>query len=258
MLAGVQRGVEPTLYDEIGRTYSATRVADPIIGAQILHALGDARSVLNVGAGTGSYEPEDREVIALEPALKMICQRRPNSAPVVRGVAEQLPFTDNCFDAVMAILTLHHWTNQSAGLSELKRIARKRLVILTFDPALSDDFWLVRDYFPEVKNVDKAIFLEPQLVADQIDGDRIEKVLIPADCRDGFLCAYWRRPDAYLDPNVRAGISCFPALPTEDLSSGIEALQSDLKSGLWTERNRDLEGLSEKDFGYRLIIAEFS
>ncbi len=257
-MPAIQRGAESRVYNEIGKTYTSTRAPEPLIAAQIIAALGDSQSVLNVGAGTGSYEPEDRLTVALEPSKGMIDQRKPNAAPVICGVAKHIPFADNSFDATMAILTLHHWKDQTTGLLELKRVARKRIIILTFDPVQSEQFWLIRDYFPGVKDLDRAIFQDPVLLAEQLNGGRVETVMIPSDCRDGFLCAYWKRPEAYLDPLVRAGISCFPALPRDDLDAGLAALEADLKSGRWTERNHNLLSHETMDFGYRLIVAELS
>jgi SAM-dependent methyltransferase len=186
-----------TTYDVIGRGYRAHRRADPRIAAAVAAGLGHARRVLNVGAGTGSYEPADRDVIALEPSRVMIAQRAVNAAPVAQGVAEHLPFRDDEFDAVLAILTMHHWSDRNVGLRECRRVAR-RIVILTWDPSV-DDFWLVREYFPSMLEIDRPRFTPIPEIQRVLGGARAQPVLIPADCADGFLGAYWRRPGEYLD-----------------------------------------------------------
>ena len=138
------------VYDEIGRSYTVTRRPDPRIARAIDTALGDARSVVNVGAGAGSYEPSHLRVTAVEPSPAMIRQRPSAAAPVVRAVAEHLPFADTSFDAALAVLTLHHWTDRAGGLAELARVARRRVVILTWDPSCRDLFWLTTEYFPAI------------------------------------------------------------------------------------------------------------
>ncbi len=195
-------------YDRIGRSYEATRGEDPRIAAQIWAALGDAETVLNVGAGTGHYEPRDRAVTAVEPSPVMRAQRPPGSAPVIDAVAGALPFADGAFDAAMAILSDHHWPDHDAGLRELRRVAR-RAVLLQWDSTGREAFWLARDYMPRW-----ALDVPPLREAMAALGPaRFEVVPIPHDCRDGFLMAYWRRPEAYLDPVVRANISVFALMP---------------------------------------------
>ncbi|HEX6475895.1 MAG TPA: class I SAM-dependent methyltransferase, partial [Acidimicrobiales bacterium] len=173
-------------YDDIGRSYVRHRRPDPRIARQIDAALGDAARVVDVGAGAGSYEPLDRQVVAVDPSPVMIAQRSRGAGPVVRGVAEALPFADDSFDASLAILSLHHWSDKSHGLAELGRVARRR-VVLCFDPALEHSFWLVRDYLPEIAALDYGPELSPEQVADTLDADRVEVVPVPWDCRDGFL-----------------------------------------------------------------------
>lgn len=241
-----------SVYDVIGREYSARRRPDPRIAAAITAALGRASSALNVGAGTGSYEPADRDVIALEPSLVMIAQRPAASAPVVCGVAEQLPFRDGEFDAVLGILTLHHWRDQARGLAECRRVARDRVVILTWDPACND-YWLVREYFPEFQTLDLPRFPSLHLLSAALGGAEVQRVLIPADCVDGFLGAYWRRPAAYLDPAVRAGISSFHGVADDD--PRLTRLHHDIETGSWAERHADLLARDELDLGYRIVIA---
>ena len=239
-------------YDIIGRTYGGHRRADPRI-ARIIHAaLGGAKTVVNVGAGAGSYEPTDCAVVAVEPSSVMIAQRPENAAPVVRGSAENLPFSDNAFEAALAILTVHHWSDRRAGLAEMRRVARDRVVILTWDPA-HPGFWLVRDYFPDLIEFDRRIF--PKLADLEAALGRVEVsvVPIPHDCVDGFLGAYWRRPTAYLDEGVRAGISTFSRIG--DVAPRVERLRAELESGRWARKNAGLLRLAELDLGYRLVVS---
>jgi SAM-dependent methyltransferase len=239
-------------YDAIGIDYARLRQPDPRITAQIEAALGEARTVLNVGAGTGSYEPVGRDVTALEPSAEMIRQRPSGSAPVVQGSAEALPFADKSFDAVMAVLTIHHWTDPTKGLSELRRVSRGPVVILTYDPAFRG-FWLADDYLPGLATLDDERMPPLSLYGEVIGPIEITPVPIPHDCIDGFLCAYWRRPDAYLDPRLRAAMSSFHLIG--DVSEGIAKLASDLDSGAWGKRHGYLLSEAEHDFGYRLIVA---
>jgi SAM-dependent methyltransferase len=243
------------VYDKIGTTYAVTRRPDPRIGALIGAALSDARSVINIGAGAGSYEPP-RTVLAVEPSLVMISQRPGGSAPVVQARAEALPVADRAADAAMALLTVHHWTDLEAGIAELRRIARRRIVILTWDQAVCRRFWLLSEYLPEAAAFDDDRAVPVDRLADMLGGARIEPVPIPHDCTDGFATAYWRRPEAYLDPVVRAGMSIL-AQPGDDvLRAGLDRLAGDLDSGAWHQRHHDLNDLAEFDGGYRLLTAE--
>lgn len=247
----------PALYDTIGRTYARQRRPDPRIAARLTAALGGARTVLNVGAGAGSYEPTDRTVVALEPSSVMLAQRPPGAAPAVQGRAEALPFADRSFDAVMGVLTLHHWTDRAGGLAECARVARERVVLLTFDPD-ADGFWLTRDYLPQFAAADKRIFPPMTAYADAFGpGARVDvaPVPVPRDCVDGFLGAHWARPEAYLDPAVRAGISSFAAPGAE---AGLARLRGDLASGVWGERHGRVLTGDELDIGYRLVVAELA
>jgi SAM-dependent methyltransferase len=243
------------LYDTIGATYTATRRTDPRIAAQVWAALGDARTVLNVGAGTGSYEPPDREVTAVEPSAVMRGQRPAGAAPCVGAVAERLPFKDQSFDAAMAFATVHHWQDPIAGLREMRRVAR-RVVAFTFDATEAgwlDRFWLTRDYLPEVGGL---IVGRPSLteLASAV-GARLEPVLIPWDCADGFFEAYWRRPEAYLDERVRRGVSVWTLVGPEAEERAVHRLRADLDAGRWAERNADLLDLDAAELGLRLLIA---
>jgi SAM-dependent methyltransferase len=238
-------------YDEIGTTYRRTRVPDPRIQAAIDRALGDAQTVINVGAGAGAYEPADRAVTAVEPSAVMIAQRPPGSAPCIQGSAESLPFADGTFDAALAILTIHHWGDLERGLSELQRVAR-RTVILTWDTSYGRGFWLHR-YLPASIEHDEARF--PSIARLQAllgPGSVVEALPVPHDCSDGFYGAFWRRPEAYLDPLVRAGISNLHRLE-DRLGPGLAELAADLTSGAWRERHADLLALCELDVGYRIV-----
>lgn len=240
------------LYDKIGVGYSNMRKPDTRIARAIHDALGDAKSIVNVGAGTGSYEPSDRDVTALEPSAEMIRQRPPGLGKAYQGIAENMPFADRQFDAAMAILTVHHWSDLEAGLREMRRVAKGRLVIFTFDPK-ADYFWLA-DYIPEIIEHDQPIM--PEMAEyDRILGQtKIKHVPVPHDCTDGFLGAYWQRPHAYLDPRVRASISTFAKL--DDEPEGLTTLSQDLESGAWTERFGHLMQEQQLDIGYRLVIAD--
>lgn len=243
------------LYDAIGGAYTATRRTDPRIAARIRDALGEARTVLNVGAGTGSYEPADREVTAVEPSAVMRAQRPPGSAPCVAAAAERLPFADRSFDVAMAVSTVHHWGDPPAGLREMRRVAR-RVVVLTFDtdePGWPDRFWLTRDYLPEFTGV-LAKFPSLAGMADAIGG-RAEPVPVPWDCVDGLFEAYWRRPEAYLEDRVRRAMSVWTRVGPEAERRAVRSLGDDLASGRWAERNADLAGLDAADLGLRLLIA---
>ena len=252
-MSGTIRGIE-LLYDSIGKRYTSVRREDPRIGAKIRAALGDARTVVNVGAGTGAYEPADLEVTAVEPSEVMIAQRPEGAAPVVRAFAEELPFEDGSFDAAMAVLSDHHWRDHERGLAELRRVAR-RVVLFTWEPASSRDTWVVRDYFPCFEELIPDGY-ELAMTLERLGGGRVEVVPIPHDCLDGFYHAYWRRPEAYLDPAVRAGISVFALMDQACVEAGLARLARDLESGRWARRNADLLELDELDAGYRLVIHE--
>jgi SAM-dependent methyltransferase len=244
-------------YDTLGVGYTAVRQEDPRLAARIRAALGDARSVLNVGAGAGAYEPADLDVTAVEPSAVMRAQRPPGAAPVLDARAEQLPFDDGSFDAAMAILSDHHWDDHARGLAELRRVARRRVVLFNAQPHSIADSWLVRDYLQGFAGlVPDGYSLEQTLEA--LGGGRIEPVPIPHDCRDGFMHAYWRRPHAYLDPRVRAGISVFRLLDPAEVDEMVAKLAADLDTGEWERRNGELLELDELDLGYCLVVAELT
>lgn len=241
-------------YDRIGRVYAEHRRPDPRWARRIEASLEGARSVVNVGAGTGSYEPPDRNVIAVEPSPVMVAQRPDGSSPVVRGIAEALPFRDGEFDAALAILTIHHWSDKDAGLRELCRVAPRR-VVLTFDIAFEHHFWLVAEYLPEIAELDYGDAVPVDEVAEKLGGARVDILPLPHDFADGVLCAHWRRPERYLDPSVRACISGIARLDDGIVLPAMQRLEDDLRSGRWAARHRDLLERDEMDYGYRLVTA---
>jgi SAM-dependent methyltransferase len=244
-----------TIYDSIGATYARTRRPDPRIADRIRQALGGAATVINVGAGAGSYEPS-QTVLAVEPSSVMIAQRPAGSARALQASAESIPLPDDSADAVMALLTVHHWSDLEAGIRELRRIARRRIVVLTFDHDVNRRFWLLEEYLPEAAAVDGARAVAVDRLAALLGGARIETVPVPHDCTDGFLAAFWRRPEAYLDPRVRAGISLFARTRDEDLRPGLARLSEDLSSGRWHRRHAGLLDREALDVGYRLLVAD--
>lgn len=236
------------IYDRIGINYAELRKPDPRIAAVIDQALGSARTVLNVGAGAGSYEPAHRQVTALEPSVEMIRQRPAGAAPAIQGSAEDLPFPDDSFDAAIAVLTVHHWSDRSKGLREMRRVSRGRVVLLTFDPE-HKGAWLL-DYLPELAAMDEK---QMPRIADYerwLGPVGVTPVPIPHDCTDGFLYAYWRRPEAYLDPRIRSGSSSFWSIGGRE---GLARLAEDLGSGEWERRYGHLLALDSLDLGYRLV-----
>jgi SAM-dependent methyltransferase len=244
------------LYDSIGRSYARTRQPDPRIAAALNAALGDASSVVNIGAGTGSYEPTDRDVIAVEPSALMIAQRPAEAARCLQGGAEALPLADGSVEAAMAVLSMHHWPDLTSGMAEMARVATKRAVMLTWVPD-GPEFWLTRDYFPEILAHDRTIF--PTTIAltsmleRKIGPTTIAPMPVPHDCIDGFLMSFWRRPQAYLDPNIRGGMSSFARI---NANVGLDKLRTDLANGEWHRRNGELLTLDAADVGYRIVTCE--
>lgn len=241
------------IYDQIGRGYAAQRVPEPTWVAQLDAALGDAESVLNVGAGSGNYEPTARSVVALEPSSEMLTQRS-NPHPAVQGAAEQLPFRNGTFDAAMGTFTVHHWTDQPAGLRELRRVS-KRQVLVVCESLEAHDFWLL-DYFPEVLAVPtESNAPTPDTLSAVLDIVDVQTLWIPAECSDGVAAAYWRRPEAYLDPDVQQSMSILALLPHDVIARGAARLGSDLEDGTWLAHHAHLLEQDTADYGYRLVVA---
>jgi len=242
-------------YDRIGTSYRRFRQPDPHIGSQIIAALGTARTIVNVGAGTGSYEPTDRQVVAVEPSAVMLAQRPASAARAVQAAAEALPFPDHSFDAAMAILTIHHWADVARGLAELRRVAA-RIVILSTAAIRINQLWLTAEYFPGSARVRRPD-IQPERIAAVLGGNlTVQPVMVPRDCTDGFGEAYWGRPEAYLDPAIRASMSACSLLSAAEVENGVRRLRADLASGRWDQRHGHLRTLPEYDTGHRLIIAD--
>ncbi|WP_046508453.1 class I SAM-dependent methyltransferase [Streptomyces odonnellii] len=239
------------IYDRIGMGYSDIRRPDPRLHALISRALGGARTVVNVGAGSGSYEPEEADVIAVDPSQVMLDQH-PGAAKVKAG-AEALPFKSGSFDAAMAIMTIHHWPDPRRGLRELRRVARRQ-VVFTWDPAHRPELWLLEEYLPEIRELEYSRFASLDEVADALEAHTVLPFPVPHDFTDGFQIAYWRRPDSYLDPVIRRASSTFAQLPPSVVEPAIARLRADLDSRSWHRRHADLLGRQSMDYGYRLLV----
>ena len=251
------------LYDDIGRSYATTRRPDPRIAKAIRVALGDASTVANIGAGTGSYEPDDLDVVAIEPSAVMIAQRPTTSASALQGSAEHLPLETDSVDAAMAIISDHHWTDRLAGLTEMRRVARQRVVIVNAHPGMHDRLWLTRDYLPTFLDLIPGRYrrdptrweTELRRALGPLD---VHILPVPHDCVDGFYQAYWRRPHAYLDDEVRTNISVFQRLPASEVDRALERLRHDLRTGVWAHRNHSILSCSALDVGLRIVVGELS
>ncbi len=243
-------------YDTLGRHYAPIRRPDPRLAAAIWSALGDAESIVNVGAGAASYEPPDREVIAVEPSEVMIAQRPAGSAPAVKAAAESLPLGDGAVDAALAVLTMQHWEDVDRGLREMLRVARRRVVLVTMDVDVQAEMWLIRDYAPETIAAHAASFPSIGWLLDTLPGASVSPLPIARDCTDGFMVAYWGRPEAYLDPAVRAGTSAWQQLPAHVVDRTLSRLQADLRSGEWDRSYGRLRRRETLDVGLRLIRYE--
>jgi SAM-dependent methyltransferase len=242
------------VYDRIGTAYADHRRADPRIAAQIEQAVGSARTVLDVGAGAGSYETGDRRYTAVEPSSVMLAQRPTGAAPAVQAVAAHLPFADGAFDAAMAVLTVHHWPDAAAGLAEVRRVTRGAIAVLTWRSDRLAGFWLVAEYLPEAEAHDRTL-TDADRISALLPGSTVQTVSVPHDCTDGFMAAYWRRPEAYLDPAKRAAISGIALLDPDAVDRMAERLTADLADGTWHRRHHDLLDLDSFDHGYRLVVA---
>ncbi len=253
------------LYDRLGRTYAATRVPDRRMAAAIREAIGDARTLVNVGAGTGSYEPTDLDlVIAVEPSAAMRAQRPP-SAPgrrvqLLDATAERLPLEDDAVDVALTVFSDHHWADRAAGLRELARVARRRVVLVNSEPDAARDFWLTDEYLPGFLDLIPPPYRQrPGLWRDELrellqtNAITFAPLLVPHDCTDGFYQAYWRRPHAYLNPTVRDNISVFRLVPHDD---AIARLADDLDSGAWHRRHARLLHQPALDAANRVVVAE--
>ena len=246
----------PARYDHIGHGYSRTRREEPRFAEAIVQALGDAATVVNVGAGAGSYEPRDRYVIAVEPSDVMAAQRS-GRVPAIRARADALPLRDDSVDASMSVLSLHHWDDLRAqGVAEMRRVARGPVVIVTYDPRVSGEMWLMRDYLPEVAALDHCIFPLPEQLAGWLGGDVcVEPLPIPRDCVDRMLGAFWAHPEWVLDAAIRNATSGFARQPREVVERVVAAVEADLHCGRWDARHGQLRALHELDVGLRLVVA---
>lgn len=242
---------DEALYDRIGRGYAVGRRTDPRWMSAILDALGTAESVLDVGAGTGSYEPAGRCVLAVEPSPEMLRQRPPGAAFAVRGYAEALPVGDQAVQAALAVLTVHHWPDWRTGLAELRRVAAKQ-VVLAYDTRRHTEFWFVRDYVPEIAELELTR-PSAEMIAEELGADTVTPLLVPWDFVDGVFPAHWRRPAAYLDPQVRQRCSALAQTEPAAVLRGVRRLGEDLDNGRWAQRNEDLLSLDSWDAGFRLI-----
>lgn len=243
-------------YEAHGQTYSTVRRADPRIETQVLAALGPGRSVLNVGAGTGSYEPTDRYVAAVEPSPTMRSQRPATAAPAIDATAEALPFDDDSFDAAMATITVHQWHDLDQGLRELRRVSRDRVVILTFDNTAADRFWLAA-YAPELIATEQRRDPTIEHLAAVLGGRcEIQDVDIPLDCTDGFTEAFYGRPERFLDPAVRASQSVWGFIQPEATARIIDDLERDLGNGTWDRQHGHLRTQPTFHGSLRLLIAQ--
>jgi SAM-dependent methyltransferase len=237
-----------TVYARSAAAYASTRRADLRILAALRNAIGDDHPIVNVGAGTGSYEDGLGVDLAVEPAPAMIARRPASAAPCLRASAEALPIRDGAVGVATALLTIHHWSDWRAGLRELRRMARRKVVVFTWDPAFQHALWL-GDYLPpDLLAWDAGRFPSP----DDLGGESTA-VAIRWDCTDGFMGAYWRRPEAYLDPTARAGISALAQAPPDVIDPAMERLATDLASGAWAARHGHLLAREELDLGYRIV-----
>jgi hypothetical protein len=242
--------VTAELYERLGSAYPRARRADSRIGDLVASAIGDARSVINVGAGTGSYEPSDRYVVAVESAPAMSARRPAGAAPCVAASAEALPFEDASFDVAMGVYTDFHWSDRTLGIAEMRRVARCAVVLLTVDSATADSYWLIRDYFPEGRD----LFAPVADLLSMLPGADVRPVMIPDDCQDGFVQAFWKRPHALLDPEIRSSMALFGRMPGDEVEAGVDRLRADLEDGTWQNRNHCLLGASSAALGHRIVV----
>jgi SAM-dependent methyltransferase len=242
-------------YEQDGTHYSAIRRPEPRFARAIREALGDATTLINVGAGAGSYEPEDLEVTAVEPSASMRSQRPPHLAPALDAVAEDLPFPDQTFDAALASVTIHQWSDLAGGLAEVRRVTRGPVVIMTFDPVSLRKFWLA-EYAPEMMERESGRMPALGEVTALLGGSvQIEELPIPADCADGFAEAYFGRPEAFLDTRVRRSQSAWGFIDDDEERGSVERLAAALEDGSWDRRFGELRSAAEYSGSLRLVVA---
>ncbi len=241
------------IYDHIGVNYSVNRGTDPEIARQLYAKLLGATRIVNIGAGAGSYEPEDASLVAVEPSAEMISQRKLGAHPVTRAFAEKLPFESDSFSHAMTVLSMHHWENRPSAFHEIERVATEKFVAITWDPK-AEPFWLTRDYFPEIHETDTHTFPELDELCEYFDEIKVRPLRVPSNCEDGFLAAFWKRPKAYLSAEVRQSMSTFSKI--HSLSEGLRRLADDLESGAWVKANRAILEAPSLDVGYRIVTAK--
>jgi hypothetical protein len=242
-------------YETHGQGYGVQRRTDPRIAAYVHAALGDARTVLNVGAGAGSYEPEDREVTAVEPSASMRSQRPAHLATAIDASAEELPFADDSFDAAMATVTVHQWADTDRGLRELRRVSRGPVVVLTFDGNALDLLWLA-DYVPELIAAERKRYPAIGHIERMLGGvTTVTPIPVPADCADGFTEAFYARPERFLDPVVRRSQSAWGFVDSATTERALARLRADLESGEWKSRYGTLAALPVFVGSLRLIVS---
>ncbi len=223
-------------YDTHDQGYAQQRRTDPRIAALIHKALGSSRTILNIGAGAGSYEPQDRYVLALEPSAAMRAQRPPHLSPAIHGIAENLPFDDQSIDASMAMITIHQWQSAEKGLAEMRRVTRGPILVLTFDGDALDRFWLA-DYAPELITAERRRYPAIDFIQTHLGGKtQVQTIPIPIDCIDGFTEAYYARPEKFIDPTVRKSQSAWGFVDPQAQSRFVQTLAHDLNSGAWDKR----------------------
>jgi SAM-dependent methyltransferase len=246
------------VYDSIGACYAPLRRPDARLTGALRASLGPAESIVNVGAGAGSYEPPDCVVVAVEPSVTMIRQRPAEAGPAVRGVAEALPLSDGCVDAALAVFTIHHWADVANGLNELVRVARRRIVLLTMDPLHLEQHWVIAEYAPEIMDTHVAEFPSIAWLLGALPSARAVEWEVPADCSDLFMAALWARPEAYLHPAIRSATSVWHQLSAAVADRAVERLGADLEAGRWDARHGDLRRTAALDVGVRIVIADLT
>lgn len=243
-------------YDQLGKKYSSHRQTDERIAQYVYTELADAKTILNVGSGAGSYEPPDKYVIAVEPSVAMRQQRLDNKrVPAINAKADNLPFDDHSFDASMAIVTVHHWPDLDKGLKEIRRVTKHQVVIMTFDPGQLDSFWNA-EYFPEVIEVEKARYPTIAAIKDSLGGQcKVISIPIPLDCKDGFQEAFYGRPEAFLDKEIRLSQSAWGFIPDEVQEEMVRRLKTDLENGNWDKKYGHLRTQKTFTCALKLIVS---